>query len=443
MAKKRKKRRKLTKEAKRLLMIIILAPFIYLFIKSYLSTNKIDNKENNQNKINNSSKTLSNYENYITNINYEYTNNIKIISSGMNVEDFKGIFNKSENYVNKVGSYKQINYNFEKKLTYSEIENIFNDLNKSDIVKLENIGKSFDGRNIYIIEIGKGSKVTMFEGNIHAAEIAPLLYLTKYAVNLVNSYEKGNKDVMNLLENNKIVIVPTINPDGYNYTIGGKSTINNKNSYVYQNDSDIEQDYYKANINGVDLNRNFPSRNGGLYFKKYTPSTTLSTKKSTERLAYFPGDELASEPETKALIYFMYKYQKDAHIYAAVHSAGRVIYHGKPDLSSEYNRICSKTGRIVSNITGYQSLGVDYEDVGYGSDGSATDMISEIKHGFKFSTKIGRLVPTTNDIKLDGSFCAMTIETLDSYTTDLKTIKEEYENNNLEKAFNALVTFES
>lgn len=139
----------------------------------------------------------------------------------------------------------------------------------------------------------------------------------------------------------------------------------------------------------------------------------------------------------------MYKYQKDAHIYAAVHSAGRVIYHGKPDLSSEYNRICSKVGGIVSNITGYQSLGVDYEDVGYGSDGSATDMISEIKHGFKFSTKIGRLVPNTNNIKLDGSFCAMTIETLDRYTTDLKTIKEEYENNNLEKAFNALVTFES
>lgn len=430
MAKKRKKRRKLTKEAKRLLMIIILAPFIYLFIKSYLSTEKTNEVQND-------------YSEYITDINYTYSNDIKYVSNGMNVNNFKTILDKNENYVNKVGSYKQINYNFEKKLRYAEIENIFNDLNKSDIVKLENIGKSFDGRNIYIIEIGKGSKVTMFEGNIHAAEIAPLLYLTKYAVNLVNLYEKGNKDVMNLLENNKIVIVPTINPDGYDYTIGGKSTINNKNSYVYQNDSDIEQDYYKANINGIDLNRNFPSRNGGLYFKKYTPSTTLSTKKSTERLAYFPGDELASEPETKALIYFMYKYQRDAHIYAAVHSAGRVIYHGKPELSSEYNRICSKVGGIVSNITGYQSLGVDYEDVGYGSDGSATDMISEIKHGFKFSTKIGRLVPNTNDIKLDGSFCAMTIETLDSYTTDLKTIKEEYENNNLEKAFNALVTFKS
>lgn len=430
MAKKRKKRRKLTKEAKRLLMIIILAPFIYLFIKSYLSTEKTNEVQND-------------YSEYITDINYTYSNDIKYVSNGMNVNNFKTILDKNENYVNKVGSYKQINYNFEKKLRYAEIENIFNDLNKSDIVKLENIGKSFDGRNIYIIEIGKGSKVTMFEGNIHAAEIAPLLYLTKYAVNLVNLYEKGNKDVMNLLENNKIVIVPTINPDGYDYTIGGKSTINNKNSYVYQNDSDIEQDYYKANINGIDLNRNFPSRNGGLYFKKYTPSTTLSTKKSTERLAYFPGDELASEPETKALIYFMYKYQKDAHIYAAVHSAGRVIYHGKPDLSSEYNRICSKVGGIVSNITGYQSLGVDYEDVGYGSDGSATDMISEIKHGFKFSTKIGRLVPNTNNINLDGSFCAMTIETLDRYTTDLKTIKEEYENNNLEKAFNALVTFES
>ena len=255
-------------------MIIILAPFIYLFIKSYLSTEKNPEVQNN-------------YSEYLTKINYTYSNDITYVSNGMNINNFKAILDKKENYVNKVGSYKQINYNFEKKLTYFEIENIFNELNKSDIVKLENIGKSFDGRNIYIIEIGKGNKVTMFEGNIHAAEIAPLLYLTKYAVNLVNSYEKGNKDVMNLLENNKIVIVPTINPDGYDYAIGGKSNIKNKNSYVYQNDSDIEQDYYKANINGIDLNRNFPSRNGGLYFKKYTPSTTLSTKKKHRKTCIF------------------------------------------------------------------------------------------------------------------------------------------------------------
>lgn len=273
MSKKRKKKRKLTKEAKCLLLLIILIPFIYLFIKSYLSTEKNPEVQNN-------------YSEYLTNINYTYSNDITYVSNGMNINNFKAILDKKENYVNKVGSYKQLNYNFEKKLTYFEIENIFNELNKSDIVKLENIGKSFDGRNIYIIEIGKGNKVTMFEGNIHAAEIAPLLYLTKYAVNLVNSYEKGNKDVMNLLENNKIVIVPTINPDGYDYAIGGKSNIKNKNSYVYQNDSDIEQDYYKANINGIDLNRNFPSRNGGLYFKKYTPSTTLSTKKSTLKLLF-------------------------------------------------------------------------------------------------------------------------------------------------------------
>ena len=435
---KRKKKKRLRKGPK--IVISILLVIIALIIIKPIVSN-IQGRSDNR-TINNKKKTMHvNYKDYITNEKSEYNNEIKYISEGMKLSNFINALSKEDNYVNKRGSYSQIKYNFEKKLSYEDLENIFLNLNKSNIVKLEIIGKSYDGRNIYSIEIGKGERISMFEGNIHAAEIAPLLFLTKFSVDLVNSYENKDKSIVELLNKNKIVIVPTINPDGYDYSVKGKEIIKDKSSYVYTNSDLIEKDYFKANINGIDLNRNFPSRNGGLYFKENTPSYTLVTNKSTKRLEYFPGYELGSEPETQALMYFMYKHQENAHVYAAIHSAGRVIYHGKPDLSVSYNKTCDKMANSVSNITGYVSLGIDYEDIGYGSDGSTTDMIAEIKHNFKFSTQSGRLTPLNKKTELNNSFCAMTIETLENYTQNIDTIKKEYYNKNLYKAFTSLITY--
>lgn len=378
----------------------------------------------------------------------ELNSNVKIeyISKGMNIDKFKEILTKKENYVNKGTTYQHINYQFEKHLHYEELEDIYNRLNNSTIVKLEIIGKSFDKKNIYSIEIGNGNDQIMFEGNIHAVEIAPALFLTKYAVDIVNEYENNNKDIMNLLNNHKIVIVPTANPDGYEYTLFGRKTINNKDSFVYINDSDIQKDYYKANINGVDLNRNFPSQTGGLYFTDNKPSYTLVTEKSTQRMEYFPGYSLASEPETQALIYWMYKHYKNSHAYISVHSAGQIIYNGKPSLSDEFNKLSSECASIVNKYTNYEILGKEFEDEGYGNDGTSTDMISEIIHGYKMSHITGRLSttqynPTSNALK--NRMCILTIETLERYTQDLKIIKTEYNNKELNSVFTELTQFKA
>lgn len=429
---KKRKKRKLTKQAKLLFTKLIIFTIIIIFIVLKFKS-KSYTKETNSKK----------YDDFIVDINEDYSNK-KQVSKGMNLTSLTNILDKlstTPSYIKSSGSYTKVNYNFEKFLSYTEIENIINKLNNSEIAKTYTISKSFDNRNIYVLEIGKGENISMFEGNIHAAEIAPLLFLTKYSVDLVNAYENGNEEVTNMLNNNKIVIIPSINPDGYEYSVSGKESIKNKNSYVYENSNLIEKEYFKANINGVDINRNLPSRNGGLYFKNLEPSFTLVTKKSTNKLEYFPGNELGSEPETQALLYFMYKYYKNAHVYAAIHSAGQVIYHGKPDLSNEYNKICTSMADIVNNITGYVSLGTDYEDVGYGSDGSATDMIAELKHGFKFNKKTGRLTDVNNVGKFEGNFCAMTIETLENYTQDINIIKNEYYDKNLYKAFTSLIAY--
>ena len=74
---------------------------------------------------------------------------------------------------------------------------------------------------------------------------------------------------------------------------------------------------------------------------------------------------------------------------------------------------------------------------GDGTDGTSTDMIAEIIHGYKFSTETGRLstdkydIQATNMIK---DMCVLTVETLSNYTQNLVTIQEEYTKRKLKEA---------
>jgi len=431
---------------KKLITIIVLT-FILFFVidKTFASDNKeiLTINEEKFNSITVGSKI--NYKEYITDKSESNTKLIEeFISEGMNINNFKNTLTKSTYYIESTEQYKKINYDFERHYSYEELEKIYLNLVKSDIVKLEVIGKSFDGRNLYSIEIGTGKDQTMFEGNIHAAEIAPALYLTKYAVDLVNSYESGDKEAIELLKNHKIIILPSANPDGYDYSVKGKEVLNKTNSYVYINDNLIDNDYYKANINGVDLNRNFPTQTGGLYYKGEDLYYTVSREKSTKKLEYFPGDELGSEPETQAMIYWMYKNYKNTHAYIAVHSAGRVVYDGEQYLSNTFNKLSNACSTIVNEYSGYFQLGIE-ADEGQGIEGTSTDMIGEIAHGYKFSTETGRLSTSKYGEKaknMEQEMCVLTIETLENYTKDLDIIKEEYYDMEISSIFSDIVTID-
>ncbi len=418
-------------------LIIIIVKEIFL-TKENSNNNKDYNKKEEIGSQNINKNEKINYKDYITTTSEENINIIEeYLANGMSEDNYQKTLSKVTEYIKTDRTYEPVFYNFEKHYKYEELIEIYKSLARSKIVKVEIIGNSVDGKEIYSLEIGKGADKIMLEGNIHAAEIAPTLYLTKLAVDLVNEWESGIESIETLLENHKIIIVPSINPDGYNYSIFGKNTIKDNNTYIYKNDSKIEQKYYKANLNGIDINRNMPSQMSALYFKDQDLYYTVSRDKSTERLKYFAGYEVGSEPETQALIYWMYKHYKDAHAYLAIHSAGRVIYNGKPHLSEEFNKYSKECAEIVSETTGYEVLGIESEIDGDGTDGTSTDMIAEIAHGYKFSTDTGRLSTSEYNIKAKNmakEMCVLTIETLSNYTQNLVTIQEEYNKRKLKQA---------
>lgn len=408
------------------IVVILLVVVIFIFTK--------DNKKNNEIK----------YRAIITDNSEQNSLKVKeYFVNGMSTLDYKNTIEKQDDYVTKKGKYQKIYYNFEKQLSYEELEKIYENLSLSNIVKLEIIGTSTDGRNLYAIEIGSGENVTMFEASIHAAEVASTLFITKYMVDLVNGYEDGDKDTIELLKNNKIVIIPCANPDGYETAIFGTKSLNNQNLYIALNADSDSLKYIKTNANGIDLNRNFPSQTSGLYYTNYSLHSTVSLTKSVDRLSYYPGQTLGSEPETRAIMYIQNKWISKIKSYVALHSAGRVIYNGKPFLSDEYNNTSYNCAKIVGDITGYTTLDKSYEEAGEGNDGTSTEYMAESLSGFIFSSKTGRLssdyyAQKYTDMKYPNT-CVIVIESLENYTIDLDVIKEEYYDYDLEKAYSAII----
>lgn len=436
------------------LFFLVIAVIIALIIFSI--TGNVNDKYNIKNKYselnseestNNSSNTNNNlkdknyfdYSEYITDTE-ESDNDVinTTFASGLPLDTYKSLITKKLNYVKSNGKYEKFTYDFENKLHYTEIEKMLLNLNNSDIVDLEVIGKTVDERNMYGVEIGKGTDVIFIDANIHAAEIASTVMLMRFMGEIVNDYENNNSEIVKALNNVKLAIIPSINPDGYEIYNFGLDALNNKNLWWYQVKDTYNFKDMKSNANGIDINRNFPTQNAGLYFKGKSLLKNVAMNKTTKNGVFFGGKNLGSEPETQATMYFMLKHYQNTIYYLNMHSQGRVIYAGKPNLANEFNNITQNYAKRVAKINGYRVHGLSSEEVGEGNDGTATDFMAELANGFEFSTKTLKLSTDkhiNNSCTLKYSFPVVTIETLNKYTDDVSVFKNEYYNYGIRKVF--------
>ena len=117
--------------------------------------------------------------------------------------------------------------------TNSGLEKIYRDMVKAypRLVKLESIGKSIGGRDIWVLTISDFSKgdpdrkpAMWVDGNIHGNEIQASeisLYIAWYLTEMFAS----NKFIQELLEQKTFYIAPTINPDGRSVFTEGSGTL--------------------------------------------------------------------------------------------------------------------------------------------------------------------------------------------------------------------------
>ncbi|KAI6220319.1 Carboxypeptidase D [Aphelenchoides besseyi] len=151
-----------------------------------------------------------------------------------------------------VGKFQDIPLKLQKNHNYDEmtkwLRKYANEYPK--LTQLSSVGRSVQGRQLWVMIVGSNPKEHellrpefKYVGNMHGNEVVgreALLYLIAI---LCENYGK-NEYLTRLMNNTRIHIMPSMNPDGYEFDLPG-------DRIGYQG---------RSNANGIDLNRNFPAR---------------------------------------------------------------------------------------------------------------------------------------------------------------------------------------
>ncbi len=172
------------------------------------------------------------------------------------------------------------------------------------MVSSDVIGRSVQGKDIYALTVGRGPVYVLLTAGVHARENANTPLIMQCLFDYLYAAAAGDEEKAQMLDKVTLVVVPLVNPDGYEYCLkkhNGKK---------------------KTNANNVDINRNFPCKYWGSKVKK--PGN------------FYPGLFPGSEPETQAIMALFDRYSFALAI--DIHSRAREI-------------ICQKGGYTVDDIS--------------------------------------------------------------------------------------------
>ncbi|XP_046970459.1 carboxypeptidase B-like [Vanessa cardui] len=266
--------------------------------------------------------------------------------------------------------------------SFSAIQEYIDNLAKrqSDLVKLQNLGTSYQGRRMKLVKISSDhsaqNPIIFVDAGIHAREwVAPAmaLYLIHRLVN--------DPDARKELDGVDWYILPVVNPDGYEYT--RTSRANRLWRKTRSKNSQFE-------CFGVDGNRNY-----GFKWAVSGVSTNPCDKET------YAGPKPFSEVETQMVRNIMMENSKRMKLYVSLHSYGQYLvypwgYTGD-FLPKEWKRL-DTMARIVSDAVqkaGGQpfkvlSAGKWYaaaggsDDFAFGAVGVPYSYTMELTNGFEF-----------------------------------------------------------
>ncbi len=228
-----------------------------------------------------------------------------VTSKASKAEEKKPVPVPQENNIIKLIDYT-------KAATYKTIDSQINTLCKAypDLITRGSIGKSVRGRKIFLVTVGKGTKKALIVGGIHAREHITVSFIMRCIEDYAAAYysEDGRMDGYNikkLLDEYTLYIVPNTNPDGTEIVLSGE--------YPATSVTVTKRSMYKANANGVNLNRNFPFQ-----WENIIPETDAPDEKK------YIGSSAGSEPETQALMKLCK--ENDFEWMTSMHLQGDCIY---------------------------------------------------------------------------------------------------------------------
>nr|WP_255639681.1 M14 family metallocarboxypeptidase [Aquibacillus saliphilus] len=214
------------------------------------------------------------------------------------------------------------------------------------LVRSKVIGKSVDDRKLYGIAIGFGETEIFINGAHHAREwlTTALLMnmLEAYCKAYINESKIGSYFVKDILNKIRIWFVPMVNPDGVSLVQQGEKSAKNPVELVNLNNGRKDFSAWKANIRGVDLNRQYPADWNSIQDNTGKPAPMM-----------YKGPHPLSEPEAEAIYNFTLDHEFK--IAVAYHSSGEEIYW-KYNCKGELLVISNRIAQRFSSITGYKLL---------------------------------------------------------------------------------------
>ncbi|MDX1805964.1 MAG: M14 family zinc carboxypeptidase [Paenisporosarcina sp.] len=211
-----------------------------------------------------------------------------------------------------------------------------------EFTKLEMIGKSVEGRAIYALKVGTGKKEILFDASLHAREHMTtnvlLEMIDNYTIHYYNSSKFAGYDVKQVLSQTSIWFVPMMNPDGVTLVQGGKYAVKN-GSLAQKINGSTNFARWKANVRGVDLNKNFDAG-----------WNLIKTNAQKPSYMGYRGPRVFSEPESVALKHFVEKHSFKSYI--SYHSSGQVLYWFNFQSGAQLSRDVQYVNQMRS-ITGY------------------------------------------------------------------------------------------
>ena len=229
------------------------------------------------------------------------------------------------------------------------------DLMINDIKKLQaaypflqnsSIGYSVLERQIPEILIGNGSKRVHYNGSFHANEwiTTPIImtFLNDYLLALTNQTTIRGLSMGPLYAQTILSIVPMVNPDGVNLVINGPPDNEAlKNKLIAWNNNSTNFSGWKANINGVDLNDQFPA--------KWELESARNPQTPGPR--DYGGEAPLTQPEAIAMA-DLTRRSNFAWV-LAFHTQGKVIYWGFENLEPPESQAMVEE---FSRVSGYEPV---------------------------------------------------------------------------------------
>lgn len=223
------------------------------------------------------------------------------------------------------------------------------------LLKLSVIGKSVMDKDLDCIKLGDGPNKVLIIGTFHAREVITTQGLMEFINRFLEAASKpgggclyGNYNVLDIMEETSMYIIPMLNPDGVQIIYDGMTS--DYPAFDIFKNRKINWARYKANANGVDLNNQWPRR-----FEEYKKDTNTPKGPATERWC---GPAPLSEPESKALADFTLSLKPSVAL--SIHCTGSKIF-----CSNLKEKAILDCGMALEQAGGYKLTHPENDRTGY------------------------------------------------------------------------------